>query len=61
MVWYFPSSHGFVSFHLLYAEFLVKSSVVVACWSYIILVSIYCWRLLFLHQLWMIVLLSRVS
>jgi hypothetical protein len=52
---------GFVCFHLLCSEFLVESSVVVAWCSYIVLVSVYCGRLLFLHQFWMIVLLSRMS
>jgi hypothetical protein len=61
VVWYFPSSHGFVCFHLLCSEFLIKSSVVVVWWSYIVLVSVYHGRFLLLHQFWMTVLLVRVS
>jgi hypothetical protein len=41
VVWYCLSSHGFVCFHFLCAEFLEESFVVVAWWSYIILVSAY--------------------
>jgi hypothetical protein len=43
-------SHGFVHFYLLCAELLVESSVVVAWWSYIVLVYVYCGRLLLLCQ-----------
>jgi hypothetical protein len=39
-----------LSAFILYAEFLVESSVVVAWWSYIVLVSVYCGRFLLLHQ-----------
>jgi hypothetical protein len=45
-----PISHGFVCFHLLCAEFLVESSVVVAWLSYIVLVSIYRGRFLLFCQ-----------
>jgi hypothetical protein len=34
--------------------------VVVPWWSYIVLISAYYGRFLFLHQFWMIVLLGRV-
>jgi hypothetical protein len=34
-------SHGLVCFHLLCAEFLVESSVVMAWWLHIVLVSLY--------------------
>jgi hypothetical protein len=61
MVWYFPYSHGFVCFHLLCAESLVESFVVVAWWSHIILVSVYCGRFLLLPQFWMIVWLGTIS
>jgi hypothetical protein len=60
VIWFFPSSCGFVCLRLLCAEFLIKSSVVVAWWSYIVLVSVYCGRFLLLHLFWMIVLLGRV-
>jgi hypothetical protein len=46
VVWYLPSSHGFVSFHLQSVAFLVKSSIVVAWWSCIGLVSVYHGRFL---------------
>jgi hypothetical protein len=52
VIWYCLSSHGFVCFNFLCAEFFM--------WSYIVLVSAYRGRLLLLHLFWMIVLLSRV-
>jgi hypothetical protein len=61
VVWYVPSSHGFVCFHILGAEFLGESSVVVAWWSCIVLVSVCCGRFLLLHLFWMIVFLGQVS
>jgi hypothetical protein len=61
VIWYFLSSHGFVCFHILCAEFLVQLSVVVARLSYIVLVSVYRGRFLLLCQFWMMVLLGRVS
>jgi hypothetical protein len=39
--------HGLVSFHFLFAEFLGESFVVVAWWSYIVLVSAFHGRLIF--------------
>jgi hypothetical protein len=39
VVWYLPSSHVFISFHLQSVEFLVEFSVVMAWWSCIGLVS----------------------
>jgi hypothetical protein len=45
VVWYCLLFHGFVCFHFLCAEFLGESFVVVAWWSYIILVSAYHERL----------------
>jgi hypothetical protein len=41
VVWYCLSFHGFACFHFLCAEFLGESFVVVAWWSYIVLVSAY--------------------
>jgi hypothetical protein len=38
MVWYCLPFHGFVCFHFLCAEFLEETFVVVAWWSYIVLV-----------------------
>jgi hypothetical protein len=38
--------HGFVCFHFLCAEFLGESLVIVAWWSYIVLVSAYHERLI---------------
>jgi hypothetical protein len=61
MVWYCLSFHGFVGFHSLHKEFLEESFIVVALWSYAVLVSAYYGRLLLFHLFWMIVLLGRVS
>jgi hypothetical protein len=41
--------HGYVGFHFLCAESLKESFVVVALWSYIVLVSAYHGRLLLLQ------------
>jgi hypothetical protein len=49
IVWYCLPFHGFVGFHFLFAESLEESFVVVAWWSYIVLVSAYHERLLLLH------------
>jgi hypothetical protein len=61
VVWYCLPFYGFVCFHSLCAELLVESFVVVAWWSYIVLVSAYHGRLLLLYLFWRIVLLGRVS
>jgi hypothetical protein len=39
--WYCLSSHGFVCFHFLCAEFLGESFILVVWWPYIVLVSAY--------------------
>jgi hypothetical protein len=44
-----PASHGFVCFHFLCAELLEESFVVVAWWSYFVLVSAYHGRFLLLY------------
>jgi hypothetical protein len=49
--WYCLPFHGFVCFHILCAEFLEESFVVVAWWSYIVLASAYDRGLLLLHLL----------
>jgi hypothetical protein len=49
VVWYCLPLHGFVSFHFLCGEFIGESLVVVAWWSYIVLVSAYNGSLLLLH------------
>jgi tryptophan-rich sensory protein len=49
VIWCCLPFHGYVGFHFLCAESLEKSFVVVALWSYIVLVSAYRGRLLLLH------------
>jgi hypothetical protein len=49
VLWYCLPFHGFIYFHFLCSEFLEESFVVVAWWSYIVLVSAYYGRLLLLH------------
>jgi hypothetical protein len=61
VVWYCLSFCSFVCFHFLFAELLEESFEVVAWWSYIVLISAYCGRLLLLHLFWMIILLGRIS
>jgi hypothetical protein len=46
VLWYCLSSHSFVCFHFLCAEFFEESFVVMAWWSYIVLVSAYHGKLL---------------
>jgi hypothetical protein len=41
VTWYCLSFHGFVCFHFLHAEFLEESFVMLAWWSYIVLISAY--------------------
>jgi hypothetical protein len=49
VVWYCLPFHGYVGFHFLCAESLEESFVVVALWSYIVLVSAFHGRLLLLQ------------
>jgi hypothetical protein len=60
VVWYCLPFHGFVCFNFPCSEFLGESFVVVALWSYIVLVHFYHGRLLLFHLFWMIVLLTIV-
>jgi hypothetical protein len=59
VVWCCLSFCGFVYFHVLCAEFLVESHVVLTGSAYIVLISTYCGRFLLLHLFSLIELLGR--